>query len=420
VKDWLNCSGSGKGMLYRRATALAAIVIVTLLAAACSRQPEVTTELPSDLDWPAIEAMARGQELRFAMWTGDPAINRYINDFVAPRLREKGIALQVVPGQADIASRLLSEIEAGQAVSQLDLVWINGENFHKLRRMAALAGPFTARLPNNRHIDWDNPLIAKDFQQPVAGYEAPWGTAQLLLIADSARVADPPRTPAALADWIHTHPGRFTFDVGFTGLSFLKSLMYAYAGSPRELDGHFDPTVYARLKAQVFAWVSAVRADLWRGGETFPKDVAQLHQLFANGELDFTISFNDGEVDNKVANGLFPATAQAYALSTGMLANSHYLGVVARSPHQAAALVAINELISPAAQLEKLKPEVWGDGTVLAVARLPEPWPARFAAASARQRAPSRAELTAIARPEPAAELMIRLDQDFRDEILRR
>lgn len=404
----------------RRATALAAILATVLVAAACSGKQEITTELPDHLDWPAIEAMARGQTLRFAMWTGDPAINRHIGDFIAPRLRDKGIALQVVPGHNDIASRLLSEIEAGQAVSQLDLVWINGENFHKLRQMAALAGPFTARLPNEQYIDWDNPLITKDFQQPVAGYEAPWGTTQLLLIADSARVGDPPRTPTALADWIHAHPGRFTFDVGFTGLSFLKSLMYAYASSPRELDGPFDAAVYARLKARVFAWISAVRADLWRGGETFPKDVAQLHQLFANGELDFTMSFNDGEVDNKVANGAFPATARAYALSTGMVANSHYLGVVARSPHQAAALVAINELISPQAQLEKLKPEVWGDGTVLAVARLPEPWRARFAAASARQRTPSRADLAVIARPEPAAELMIRLDQDFRDEILRR
>lgn len=408
---------AGSGIAAR---ALPFILLTALLVAGCSRETAPVTNLAADQEWSAIERAARGQELRFAMWTGDPAINRYIGDFVAPRLRQLGITLRVVPGQADIANRLLGEIEAGQAVSQLDLVWINGENFHKLRHMAALAGPFTTRLPNNTYLDWDNPIIANDFQQPVAGFEAPWGTTQLLLIADTARVADLPRTPAALADWIHTHPGRFTFDVGFTGLSFLKSLMYAYAESPRELDGPFDAAVYARLKARVFAWVNGVRGDLWRDGETFPKDVAQLHQLFANGEVDFTMSFNDGEVDNKVASGLFPRSAQAYPLVTGMLANTHYLGVVARSPHQAAALVAINELISPAAQLEKLKPAVWGDGTVLAVARLPEPWPKRFAAVAGRERAPPRDTLKSIARAEPAPELMIQLDRDFRDEIIRR
>lgn len=411
-RDW-----AGSGMAAR---SLPFILLTALLVAGCSRETAPVANLAAEQEWSAIERAARAQELRFAMWTGDPAINRYIGDFVAPRLRQLGITLRVVPGQADIANRLLGEIEAGQAVSQLDLVWINGENFHKLRRMAALAGPFTARLPNNTYLDWDNPIIANDFQQPVAGFEAPWGTTQLLLIADTARVADLPRTPAALADWIHAHPGRFTFDVGFTGLSFLKSLMYAYASSPSELEGSFDAAVYARLKARVFAWVRDVRGDLWRGGETFPKDVAQLHQLFANGEVDFTMSFNDGEVDNKVASGLFPRSAQAYPLATGMLANTHYLGVVARSPHQAAALVAINELISPAAQLEKLKPGVWGDGTVLAVARLPEPWPARFAAVAGRERAPPRDALKSIARAEPAPELMIQLDRDFRDEIIRR
>lgn len=354
------------------------------------------------------------------MWTGDPAINAYIDGFFKPRLKARyDIDLNVVPGQADIPNRLLAERDAGQTISRMDMVWINGETFHKLRQLGALFGPFTDRLPNSALIDWDNPVIARDFQQPVAGYEAPWGTTQLLLIADTARVIERPETPAALARWIHDHPGRFTFDAAFTGLSFLKSLMYAFADSPDALAGPFDEARYQRLKVQVFDWVRAVRPDLWRQGKTFPKDVAQLHQLFASGEIDFTMSFNDGEVDNKVASGLFPESARAYPLSTGMLANSHYLGIVANSAEKAAAMVVINELISAEAQFEKLKPAVWGDGTVLDVARLPTPWPARYAAIPGRERAPPRAALRGIARQEPSPMLMIRLEQDFRDEIIR-
>jgi len=107
-------------------------------------------------------------------------------------------------------------------------------------------------------------------------------------------------------------------------------------------------------------------------------------------------------------------------LTTGMLANTHYLGIIARSSQKAAAMVVINELISPEAQFEKLKPEVWGDGTVLDVARLPEPWSSRFAKIPGRKRAPPRSALREVARQEPSPELMIRLDQDFRDEIIRR
>jgi len=72
------------------------------------------------------------------------------------------------------------------------------------------------------------------------------------------------------------------------------------------------------------------------------------------------MSFNDGEADNKVAIGLFPKTARAYALETGSLQNTHHLGIVGRSAHKAAAMVVANFLISPATQLEKLKPAVKG------------------------------------------------------------
>jgi hypothetical protein len=39
-------------------------------------------------------------------------------------------------------------------------------------------------------------------------------------------------------------------------------------------------------------------------GTVFPEK-AQVHQLFSNGELWFTMSNNDAEVDSKIAEGLF-------------------------------------------------------------------------------------------------------------------
>ncbi len=244
--------------------------------------------------------------------------------------------------------------------------------------------------------------------------EAPWGTVQLLLIADRARVPAPPSDPTALAAWIKANPGRFTFDRAFTGMSFLKTLMLALADDRRALDGPFDETRYVALRDRAFAWLHDVRPALWRQGRSFPRGVGELHQLFANGEVDFTMSMNDGEVDNKVARGLFPSSAYAYALAGGTLTNTHYLGIPARAAHKAAALVVVNELQSAEAQLEKQRATVWGDGTVLDVARLPAPWPAQFAEAEARRHAPPRGELAAYALAEPSPEVMIRLERDFR------
>lgn len=404
----------------------AAAVCLLLLLAGCSKGNATAEGAAADparsMSWTQIEKSARGQTVYFSMWQGDPAINAYVHDFVVPRLAERyDIRLKVLPGQGNtLVATLMTELEARRADSSTDLVWINGETFYQLRQIKALYGPFTRSLPNDRLIDWNNPFIAYDFQQPVGGYECPWGNVQLLLITDSARVPSPPRTAAALAQWIHQHPGRFTFDTSFTGMSFLKSLMYAFADSQGQLQGAFNERVYVKLRDRVFDWIRGVKPDLWRQGETFPADAAQLHQLFANGEVDYTMSFNDGEVDNKVAAGMFPTTAQAFALDSGLLQNSHYLGIAARSSHKAAAMVAANFLISPEAQLQKLRPEVWGDGTVLDVPRLPAEWRQRFEAAAARTHAPPRSALTGLGLLEPDPAYMIHLSDDFRSEILRR
>ena len=396
--------------------ALSGLLIAAALAAC---QDASAPDDPRGLTWPELERTARGAAVYLAMWTGDAAINRYMRERITPRLRERyNIDLHIVPAQGDIPALLANELAAGQQRSHLDLVWINGETFYKLRQLGALYGPFTDALPNNVYVDWRNPRIAQDFQQNVDGFEAPWGTVQLLLIVDGARLSQPPQDAQALAEWILAHPGRFTFDTAFTGLSFMKSIAIALMDDRNALAGPFDETRYQQARERLFTWLQRVRPALWRKGETFPRDVAQLHQLFASGEIDFTMCMNDGEVENKIANGLFPDSAKAYALSTGTIANSHYLGIVARAPHKAAAMVVINELLSPEAQYEKQQPAIWGDGTVLDIARLPPPWPERFLAIAARAHAPARAELAHRALAEPAAEVMIRLEQDFRAHFL--
>lgn len=375
---------------------------------------------PRHEPWAQVVAQARGQTVTLQMWQGNPAINAYMTDYVVPRLKQDfGIKLETVPGQGDtIVSRLMTEREAGRRHNAVDLVWINGETFYQLRQIHALWGPFTKGLPNNRLINWNDTYIAYDFQQPVDGRECPWGKVQLLLITDRKRVPDPPRNPQQLARWIHTHPGRFTIDTGFTGMSFLKSLMYAFATSPKALDGPYNPATYIGLRNRVFAWIRSVRSDLWRHGRTFPTSTAQMYQLFANGEIDYAMSYNDGEVDNKIDDGLFPASAYAFVLHTGTLRNSHYIGITAGSAHKAAAMVVVNFLISPAAQLEKLKPAVWGDGTVLDVSRLPPAWQSRFHAAMHRRHAPDNSAIRPYALREPAPEVMIRLSHDFRRMIV--
>jgi len=371
------------------------------------------------LPWDSVVARARGTTVTWMMWRGDPSINAYVDGWVAPRLeRRYGITLNAVEGQGgQILNHLVVERDAGRAVGTASLIWINGETFANLREEKLLAGPWAGRLPNAAYVDSASPIIARDFEQDPAGYESPWGTVQFALVYDSARTPDPPRSFAELREWIRAHPGRFTHDQEFAGVTFLKSLMYAEGGGVERFQGGFDSTRYAEGSARVWEWLGATRPFFWREGRAYPQGVAELHRLFANGEVDFTMSNNQNEVVTKVRQGIFPASARALLLTDGTIANAHYLAIPATAPNPAGAMVVANFLLSPEAQLEKQKPEVWADGTVLDPARLPPEWAARFRQLERDPRQLPRDSLAKYARPEVAPEYHERLQADWRSRV---
>lgn len=370
--------------------------------------------------WQEIETSARGSQVNMIMWMGDPYINGYMNEYVKPALKEYyDIDLNIGSGQGNqIVSMLMTEMEAGKKSSEIDMVWINGETFYQLRQIDGLYGPFTEKLPNAEYIDFENPYIGIDFQQPIDGYEAPWGNVQFSMIYDTARVSHPPLNTEELRSWVQANPGRFTFDTAFTGMTLLKCLLVGIAGDPDELNGPFDEEKYQRYSAQLWTYINDIKPYFWKEGKTFPTGVAQMHQMFGNSEIDFTMSYNDGEIDNKILQGVFPETSSAFVFESGTIQNSHYLGIVQNASNKAGALVAINFLTSPEAQLKKSEPTVWGDGTVLAIDRLPEEWKSDFEQTKGRIYTPNRADFRTIVLQELAPEYMIRIYDDFRKNVL--
>lgn len=369
--------------------------------------------------WPQVEAAGRNQPVSMVMWQGDPLINRYMNTYVKPEVKRRyGIDLQLAAGQgAGLVQTLAAEQQAGQP-SEADVVWINGETFYQLRQVNALLGPFVEKLPNAHLLDLQNPFINTDFQQPVAGMECPWGNVQFTFIYDSARVAQPPRSFAELPAFLQAHPGQFTIPNEFTGMTLLKSWMMALSGDPQLFRGKFNEAVYRKWSGALWQVINQNRRYFWKQGQTFPEQLAPLHQLFANGEVAFTFSNNDAEVDNKVNQQVFPATARAYVPAPGTIQNAHYLGLVRGARHPEAAMLVINFLISPEAQLKKMDPNVWGDHTVLNLQALPAAQRQAFEQLPSRRYAPRRETIQGLALPEPDPEYMTRLFKDFRTYVI--
>ncbi len=368
------------------------------------------------LPWDSVLAHARGTKVLWRMWRGDPAVNAYIDMWVTPALKQRyGIALQAVDGQgAELVNTLVTEREAGRGRGTGSLMWINGETFSQLRREHLLSGPWSQVLPNAQYVDSNSPIIARDFEQNPEGFESPWGTVQFGLIYDSMRTPNPPQTVRELGEWIRQHPGRFTHDQSFGGVTFLKTLMYARAGGVAQFQNAFDSTRYRAGRDSVFAFLRTVSPFFWRKGATYPPDVAALHRLFANNEIDFTMTNNINEVGSKIRLGVLPPTARALLLHDGTIANAHFVGIPFNAPNAAGAMVVANFLLSPEAQLEKARPDVWADGSVLDKSRLPDEWKLRFAQLEQTARALPADSMRKYARPEVSPLYHERLQADWR------
>ncbi len=394
-----------------------AIAGCALLLSACNKDDaEVGNQAAiARLQWTDVVSRTRGSTVTWRMWRGDPSVNAYVDRWVAPRLmHDYGISLRAVEGQGpEIVNQLVVERQA-RARGVADLVWINGETFKNLRAADLLWGPWASRIPNAAALDSTSLIVMHDFEQPLDGWESPWGRVQFALIYDTVRTRDPPRSFAELKIWITKHPGRFTYDQQFTGTAFLTALMYSLSAGVEKFEGGFRPALYETASARVFGWLDDVRPALWRGGRNYPLGVAEMHRLFANDEIDFTMSYNQNEVVTKIRQGVLPPTAHALVITDGTLANAHYVGIPFNAPNPAGAMVVANFLLSPEAQYEKLRPEVWGDGTVLDGAKLTSELRARFESLAADPHAVPPVELARHAVPEVAPQYREHLAADWK------
>ncbi|MEO7310820.1 MAG: ABC transporter substrate-binding protein [Chitinophagaceae bacterium] len=395
------------------------LVIISVIFLSCSGPAEKKADT-ANLSWSQIEQQAKGATLTMAMSMGSKNINYYMSNYAVPAMKEHyGITLNIVPGQGKtIVTSLMGEKEAGKEVGQIDLCWINGETFFQLRQIDALYGPYVQQLPNFKYVDTANPIIKYDFQQEVKGFETPWSLSSFSVIYDTARVAQKPVSMQDFETYWKQHPGKFTISNDFSGMTILKSWLIELAGGGNALDGPFDAAKYEKYSTLLWAWMNRNKQYFWKKGETFPASGTVVSQLYSSGEIDFCLSFNDAEVDNKVAEGLFPASSEAIILQSGAIQNTNYIGITANSGNKAAAMVVCNFLLSPEAQLRKANINTWGARTVLDLNKLEKEWQEKFDTLPKIKHGLTASDLNGRVIKEPDPQYMLKVFDDFRKKVI--
>ncbi|KLV07084.1 hypothetical protein ABT56_05855 [Photobacterium aquae] len=338
---------------------------------AANAKPEATNDIP--LDWPGVLQQAEGQTVYFNAWGGSQEINDYLRWAGRQLQAQYGVTLKHVK-VADIAEttqRLLAEKSAGKnSGGSVDLVWINGENFRSMKQGKLLFGPFTQRLPNWQYVDTRLP-IDKDFTESTDGLEAPWGVGQLVFIHDTQTLRNPPTSFAQLLDVAKSHPGKISYPQPpeFHGSSFLKAALIELAANPDTLyhaiDIKSEKERFEQTTAPLWQYLDALHPVAWQKGGKFPSGTSETVQLLDDQQLLLAITFNPNAASAAIENGNLTESAHTYAFEQGALSNIHFLAIPWNAQAKAGALVAINFLMSPEAQVRKADAAIWGDPSVL-------------------------------------------------------
>ncbi len=385
----------------------------------------VSVSPAADPAWEEVLQQARGQTVDWFMWGGSPAVNAYVISYVAPQVKARyGIELRQAPVKdiAEVVGKLVIEKQAGKTTGgHVDLMWINGENFRTCKKNDLLFGPFADRLPNQRYVDWGRPSVANDFGEPVEGLESPWGSAQVVMIYDQARITSPPRSVGALLEWIRQNPGRFAYPAppDFTGSVFVRHVFYHLNSDISRWQRGYSSSELAAASERTYTALRDLAPHLWRGGKTYPESPVRLNALFADGEIDFSFSYHQAEASRNILDGLFPDSVRTYVFDEGTIANTHFVAIPFNAADSAGAMVVANFLLSPEAQLKKADPDVWGDFPAIDPGRLPPEWQARFQSLPRGPATLSDIELQAHQLPEPPSEILIHLEKGWVQHVLK-
>lgn len=359
------------------------LVVLTMLLAACApNNPTATQPVATDQpvattaptvsgtfdinNWDSVLTAAKGQTVNWYIWGGSDSINAFVDNFYGAAVKERyGIILNRVPiaDTADAVNQVLSEKQAGKEVGAVDLIWINGENFFTLKQADMLYKDWAQQIPNSALVNWDNPAINLDFGNPVDNQESPWSSAQFQFIYDSARTSDDelPRSYAELKNWACAHPGRFTYidlngSGGFLGTRFAKGALYEISGGAEQWQ-KFDQALWDQHSPALWAYFNELEPCLWRNGETYPKDESELVNLFANNEVDLSMTNDIAGAGRWIADGRMPETARAFVFDNYMIGDFNYVAIPLNAPNKAAALVLANLLLNPEFQAAQILPE---------------------------------------------------------------
>lgn len=187
------------------------------------------------------------------------------------------------------------------------------------------------------------------------------GKQNLFSLNDSAVTSETPKNAEELLAYAKKYPGKVTYPAppDFTGSAFVRNIIYDIVGYDKIASIGNDKAKLKETIQPAMDYLKELSPYLWKEGKTYPASIAQVDNMFSDGELVMDMSYNPNAVAGMIATGRFKDTARSFIFDKGMIGNTHFLAIPANASNIDGALVAINAILSPEIQASKYDPKNW-------------------------------------------------------------
>jgi putative spermidine/putrescine transport system substrate-binding protein len=241
---------------------------------------------------------------------------------------------------------MFDRIAAAEAAHKNSGIDITGSNITPEAAEAHLLETVTAKnIPNIRHVAprW----LKQTLEQGV-----PYRGSSVVIAYNSTFIKSPPKTLQGVVQWIHAHPGKFTYNTpssGGSGQGFVQGVLNYYV--PKKDEGIFTTGYQPALESTWTKGLNTLKAlspDIYRGG-FYPNGNVAVLELLANSSIWMAPVWSDMSTSYK-AKGLLPPSIKLEQLTPPLNGGPAYVGVVKNSPHLVQDNIFVNWLLTPAVQ----------------------------------------------------------------------
>ncbi|MDU3177041.1 ABC transporter substrate-binding protein [Anaerococcus sp.] len=386
-----------------------------------NKEPAETKDVVSEVNYDEIVEKAKGTSVNLYGWGGDDKRNQWLDDYIIPKMKED-YDIDVNRVGMDIDEILnLMVAEKDSEDGDVDVVWINGENFENAKNNGLLFGPITQVLPNfNDYVDGEDEGIKYDFGEPVENMEAPYGGAQFVFLYDSSKIDNPPKNAEELLELAKANPGMISYASlpDFTGSAFVRNIISDIQGYEDFMDKDLTKEELRKMLKPTIDYLNELKPYLWNEGESYPSDNPTLTNMFADGELIMAMSYNPNAASTGVVDGQFNENVRTAVFDKGTIANTHFLAISKGSSNKDAATVLINLILSPEAQISKADPEVLGDLPIIDYDKLTDKQKKMYDEIPSGEYTLSTKELEEHRIPEMPANIVPLIEEIWEEEVL--